>query len=65
MEAVIGGEFTSEQNNRRPAPSLIPIVLMLLFLAGLIGLIHWTAGAAAGAFLAGGLQAFAGLGDLD
>lgn len=62
MEAVIGGEFTAEPDTGQPAPFLIPVILMLLFLAGLIGLIHWTAGAAAGAFLAGGLQAVAGFG---
>ena len=40
METVIGGEFTGEQNNQHPASSLIPIILILLFLAGLIGLFH-------------------------
>ncbi len=61
MEAVIRGEFTAERHNPQPLQSLIPIILMLLFLSGLIGLIHWTAGAATGALLAGGLQAVTGL----
>jgi len=60
MEAVIGGEFASEQHNPQQIQSLIPIILMLLFLAGLVGLIHWTAGAITGALLAGGLQALTG-----
>lgn len=64
MEAVIGGEFTAEREGHAPASSLIPVVLLLLFVAGLIGLIHWTAGAAAGGLLAGGLQGLAGLGGL-
>ena len=64
MEAVIGGEFTAERESRAPASSFIPVILVLLFVAGLIGLIHWTAGAAAGGLLAGGLQGLAGLGGL-
>ena len=64
MEAVIGGEFTAERPDRTPAASFIPILLLLLFVAGLIGLIHWAAGAATGALLAGGLQGLAGLGGL-
>jgi uncharacterized protein len=64
MEAVIGGEFTADDHGRASAPSLIPVVFLLLFLAGLIGLIHWTAGAATGALVAGGLQGLAGLGGI-
>jgi len=62
MEGVIGGAFTSEEHNPQPIQSLLPIILVLLFLAGLVGLIHWTAGATTGALLAGGLQAFTGFG---
>lgn len=64
MEAVIGGEFTAERKTQEPVQSFFPIVVMLLFLAGLIGLIHWTAGAATGAVLAGGLKILAGLGGI-
>jgi uncharacterized protein len=64
MEAVIGGEFSSDRNIEEPAPSLFPIIFMLLFAAGLAGLIHWIAGAVTGGLLAGGLQLFAGLGGI-
>lgn len=61
MEAVIGEEFSADQKSWEPVQSFFPIIVMLLFLAGLVGLIHWTAGAITGAFLAGGLKALAGL----
>lgn len=64
MQAVIGGEFSSDQNIEEPGPSLFPIIFMLLFAAGLAGLIHWIAGAVTGGLLAGGLQLFAGLGGI-
>ncbi len=64
MEAVIGGEFTAERDLHEPVQSFFPIIVMLLFLAGLTGLIHWTAGAATGGLLAGGLQVLAGLGGI-
>jgi len=64
MEAVIGGEFTAERQTRAPVTSFLPMLLLLLFVAGLVGLIHWMAGAATGAVLAGGLQSLAGLGGL-
>ncbi|MBI3610616.1 MAG: TPM domain-containing protein [Nitrospirae bacterium] len=64
MEAVIGGEFTAERDLHEPMQSFLPIIVMLLFLAGLIGLIHWTAGAATGAVLAGGLKMLMGLGGI-
>jgi uncharacterized protein len=64
MEATIGGEFTADDHRRSSAQSLIPVVLVLIFLAGLIGLIHWTAGAATGAVLSGGYQGLIGLGGL-
>ena len=64
MEAVIGEEFTAERKIQEPMQSFFPIVAMLLFFAGLIGLVHWIAGAAAGGLLAGGLQLFAGLGGI-
>lgn len=60
MESTIGGEFTADAKERPPAQALFPILVMLLFVAGLIGLIHWTAGAAAGGLLAGGLQTLTG-----
>jgi uncharacterized protein len=62
MEAVIGGESAPERNTREPVPvpSSLPFVVMILFLAGLIGLISWMLGAVAGAFLFGGLEAFTG-----
>ena len=62
IQAVIGGEFTSEPKDREPALSLLPIFLILLFIAGTIGLIHWMAGAAAGGLLAGGFQLLTGSG---
>jgi len=61
MEAVIGGEFTAEQKAPEQVQSFFPILVMLLFFAGLIGLIHWSAGAIAGGFLAGGFKMLAGL----
>jgi uncharacterized protein len=66
IEAVIGGAFTAERHAGEPASasSFIPVILLLLFVAGLIGLIHWTAGAATGGLLAGGLQGLAGLGGI-
>jgi uncharacterized protein len=64
MEAVIGEEFTGERKDREPVQSFFPILVMLLFFAGLIGLIHWTAGAVAGGFLAGGFKMLAGLGGI-
>jgi len=64
MEAVIGEEFTAERRVPEAIQSFFPILMMLLFFAGLIGLIHWTAGAIAGGFLAGGLKMFAGLGGI-
>ena len=64
MEAVIGGEFTAERKTQEPVQQFFPILIMLLFFAGLIGLIHWTAGAATGSLLAGGFKMFAGLGGI-
>ncbi len=60
MEAVIANEFTAQDKIQEQAQSLLPIILMLLFFAGLVGLIHWTAGAMTGAVLSGGLQAITG-----
>jgi uncharacterized protein len=64
MEAVIGGEFTAEPNTPEPIRSFFPILMMLLFFAGLIGLIHWAAGAVTGGLLAGGFKMLAGLGGI-
>jgi len=64
MEAVIGGEFTSERKTPEPIESFFPILIMLLFFAGLIGLIHWAAGAVTGGLLAGGFKMLAGLGGI-
>jgi uncharacterized protein len=61
MEAVIGGEFTAERKAPEPIESFFPILMMLLFFAGLIGLIHWTAGGVTGGLLAGGFKMLAGL----
>jgi uncharacterized protein len=62
MEAVIGGEFTAPPSDtRQKGSSLLMVAAMLLFLAGLIGLIHWSAGMITGACLFGGLEAFTGL----
>ncbi|HTP41391.1 MAG TPA: TPM domain-containing protein [Nitrospiria bacterium] len=56
MEAAIGGEFTAEREKPAPAVSFYPVLLLLLVVAGLIGQIHWTAGAATGGVLAGWSQ---------
>lgn len=64
MEAVIGGEFTAEQNTKKHVESFFPIIVILLFIAGFIGLTHWTAGATTGALLAGGLNLFTGIGGI-
>lgn len=64
MEAVIGGEFTDDGHQRSSVQPLVPLVLLLIVLAGGIGFIHWTAGAVTGAVLAGGYQGLLGLGGL-
>ncbi|HET6466240.1 MAG TPA: TPM domain-containing protein [Nitrospiria bacterium] len=64
MEAVIGGEFTAERKAPESIESFFPILIMLLFFAGLIGLIHWTAGAATGGLLAAGFKLLAGVGGI-
>jgi|GEM_PF-6504745 len=46
-------------------PQVIVLMILFLALAGLIGLIHWTAGAATGALFAGGVQFLAGSGWLE
>ncbi len=64
VEAVIAGEFTAEKKMRKSTQSYFPIMMILLFLAGFIGLTHWTAGAATGSLLAGGLSLFSGIGGI-
>jgi uncharacterized protein len=60
MQAVIGGEFAPDPETRQPESSFLPVALLFLFIAGLIGLIHWTAGAAAGGLLGGAFRLFTG-----
>lgn len=64
MEAAIGGEFAAEHPSRQPVSFFLPLLLVIGFVAGLVGLIHWMAGAAAGGLLAAGLQLLTGFGGL-